>query len=98
MIKEQTNPLLMGGFNNLSFYQAPNFLQNNSSDGINAINTGAVRNFDGSGKGPKDQQMPLELVGKMNKPSSQEDVVQQPTTASSSIPDTIVPHHHFPYK
>ncbi|KAL7052430.1 hypothetical protein ACKWTF_004864 [Chironomus riparius] len=89
---QQTNSLIMGGYNNLSFYPSPTFLQNPDNQNNKSISN--VINYGEYGK-PREQHNPLDLIGKLHIGKNNQETANS-NTAPPPPPQKVM-HQHFPY-
>jgi hypothetical protein len=90
--EQQANSnLIIGGYNNLSFYQSPSFLQNPDNQNNKPLIQSNLMNYE-YGK-PREQHNTLDLIGKMHmtKPNPE-------MPPNSSLPPSKMMHQQFPYK
>jgi hypothetical protein len=83
----------MGGYNNLSFYPSPTFLQNPDNQNNKSISN--VMNYGEYGK-PREQHNPLDLIGKLHIGKTNQETANS-NTAPPPPPQKVM-HQHFPYK
>lgn len=85
---------MIGGYNNLSFYPSPSFLQNPDNQ-ISNKSISNVMNYGEYGKprDPQPQHNPLDLIGNLHIAKNN----QEPAN-NKTAPPTKVMHQHFPYK
>lgn len=92
----------MGGYNNLSFYPSPTFLQQQqqqqqNSDNQNNKSLSNVINYGEYGK-PREQHNPLELIGKLHIGKNNQESANSNTSQPQPQQPAKVMHQHFPYK
>lgn len=91
---------MMGGFNNLSFYQSPAYLQAAENQNIKPTNQANMNIMNYDAVKTKDQQSPLDLIGKMHSTKLNQDLLNPPPSATTTTAGKILHQRqqNFPYK
>jgi hypothetical protein len=92
--QQQSNSnLILGGYNNLSFYQSPSFLQNPDNQNNKPLIQSNLMNYEYN-KAREQQQQQMDLIGKMHMTKQSQDMAQ----ASAMQQSKMMHHQQFPYK